>query len=67
MIKSRIIAIYFIFRETQNQVEARRQRGLEADVSEETEDHEDLVFLPSIDADTTAPRNIKEFIIRYKI
>jgi len=49
-------------RETQNQVEARRQRGLEADVSEETEDHEDLVFLPSIDADTTAPRNIKYFL-----
>eukprot|EP00088_Acartia_fossae_P031724 TRINITY_DN3253_c0_g2_i2.p1 TRINITY_DN3253_c0_g2~~TRINITY_DN3253_c0_g2_i2.p1 ORF type:complete len:388 (+),score=80.97 TRINITY_DN3253_c0_g2_i2:740-1903(+) len=49
-------------RETQNQVETRRMRGIEADVAEELEDHDDLAFLPTIDSAHAASRNIKYFL-----
>jgi len=49
-------------RETQNQVETRRQRGIESDVAEESEDQDDLAFIPTLDADFATSTNIKYFI-----
>jgi len=49
-------------RDTQNQVEERRMRGVEADISEESEDHDDLVFVPSVDSQVAQAANIKNFL-----